>query len=124
MTGSVRLKVVLSIEARRDLRETLEWSELQFGRKAAKRYHAIILQALDDIGMQAFCLGSKNRDDLLPGVRVYHLRSSRNRIQTATGIVKNPRHFLLYRPREGGASTDVLCILYDGRDLKRHISDE
>jgi plasmid stabilization system protein ParE len=38
--------------------------------------------------------------------------------------VRQPRHFILYRPLEDQNVIDVGRILYDGRDLQLHLPDE
>ena len=49
---------------------------------------------------------------------------SRERARTAPGVVQNPRHFVIYRRRDGLNVIDILRILHDGRDLQRHIPEE
>lgn len=115
-------KFVLSPEARRDLQETLRWSKAQFGTDAALRYEDLLMQAFRDIEKDTERPGSQDRCDLLPGVRAYHLRFSRERARTALGVVHNPRHFIIYRRR--GSWIDILRILHDSRDLTRHLPNE
>lgn len=53
------------------------------------------------------------------GVYTYHLRHSRDRARTATGLVQSPRHFLLYR-----FNSDVVGIgrvLHDAMDISLHL---
>jgi toxin ParE1/3/4 len=113
-------KSVLSIQARRDLREILTWSQAKFGREAALGYQDLIIQALRDIAADMEHPGSQDRSDLQEGIRSYHLSLSRERARTAPGIVQHPRHFVIYRRREGQSAIDILRILHDGRDLQRH----
>ena len=117
-------KVVLSLQARRDLREILIWSQARFGRDAALRYEDLIIQALRDIAADMECPGSKDRSDLQAGIRSYHLSFSRERARTSLGIVQNPRHFVIYRPRDSQSAIDILRILHDSRDLQRHLPEE
>jgi toxin ParE1/3/4 len=114
-------KAVLSPEARRDLREILKWSQVKFGRDAALRYEDLIIQALRDIETDLERPGSQERRELQKGVRTYHLSFSRERARTTLGVVQNPRHFLVYRRRDGLNVIDILRILHDGRDLARHL---
>ena len=95
---------------------------MEFGRDAAKRYEGLIIQALRDLEADMERPGSQDRSDLQDGVRSYHLSLSRDRARTALAIVQNPRHFIIYRGREGQG--EVLRILHDGRDLQRHLSGE
>jgi len=119
-----RHKAVLSPEARRDLREILKWSEAKFGRDAALRYEDLIVQALHDIEADLERPGSQERSELQKGVRTYHLSFSKERARSALGVVQNPRHFIIYRRRDGLSVIDILRILHDGRDLQRHIPEE
>ena len=119
-----RHKAVLSPEARRDLREILKWSEAKFGRDAALRYEDLIVQALRDIEADLERPGSQERSELQKGVRTYHLSFSKERARSALGVVQNPRHFIIYRRRDGLSVIDILRILHDGRDLQRHIPEE
>jgi toxin ParE1/3/4 len=63
----------------------------------------------------------QDRIDLQQGIRSYHLSFSRERARTALGIAHNPRHFIIYRIREGKSVIDILRILHDERDLDWHL---
>jgi toxin ParE1/3/4 len=76
---------------------------------------------LPDIEEDVARPGSLERSDLDPGIRSYHLRFSRNRARSSLGLVNNPRHFIIYRPRQ--RLIDILRILHDGRDLQRHLPE-
>jgi toxin ParE1/3/4 len=61
--------------------------------------------------------GSAERPELGDGVRSWHLRGSRN--HTTGGVVRRPRHFLIYR-----VVGDILLIgrvLHHGMELRRHL---
>ena len=117
-------KAVLSVEARRDLREILIWTQAKFGRDATLRYEDLIIQTLRDIVADTERPGSKDRSDLQAGVRSYHLSFSRERARTSLGIVRNPRHFVIYRARDNQSIIDILRILHDGHDVQRHLPKE
>jgi toxin ParE1/3/4 len=113
------LRPRLAPAAGQDLREVLRWSEQNFGESAAKRYRALIKQAMRDIGADPERPGSKERPEIMVrGARTYHLEFSRNRVSGTK--VKEPRHFLLYRRRDD-CVIEVARILHDGRDLQRHL---
>lgn len=118
-----RRQVLLTPAAERDITEALIWSEEKFGTRAALRYGSILKQGLQDIGSDPLRPGSLARPELGLEVRSYHLHFSRNRARIGVGIVRSPRHFVLYRLREPGM-LDVLRILHDARDLERHIPEE
>ena len=115
-----QLRIVLAPAAQQDIRELLNWSEKRFGKRARVRYAALLKQALRDIAADPDRPGSQDRPDLAQGVRVYHLFFSRNRVDSAAGTVKAPRHFLIYRKRDNTA-IDILRVLHDARDLERHL---
>jgi toxin ParE1/3/4 len=106
--------------ARRDLAAISRWSLEHFGEAAALRYGTLIAQALRDLQADPARPGSKERPDIMiPSARTYHLALSRSRV--TGGKVKEPRHFVVYRYREG--VLEVIRILHDSRDLERHLPD-
>lgn len=117
------LRIVLAPAARSDIREALMCSQERFGERAAARYRDLLKQALRDIAADPERPGSKERPDLARGVRTYHLFFSRDRARGDLGVVKKPRHFLVYR-RRGEAVIDVVRVLHDARDLERHLPEE
>ena len=111
----------LAPAALQDVREILKRSEERFGKSAAARYGALIKQALRDIGADPERPGSKERPEILiEGARTYHLSLSRS--HGIGPIVKQSRHFLLYRRR--GEVIEVARILHDACDLDRHLTQD
>jgi toxin ParE1/3/4 len=103
----------------------MKWSLKEFGEAAALRYDALMTQALTDIGDDPERPGVQHRSDLAEGVLVYHLRFSRGRANSALGVVRNPRHFVIYRRRRDQTTViDILRVLHDSRDLARHLPEE
>ena len=101
---------------RRDVQQTVLWSENRFGAAAASRYSLLIQQALNDLLERPTRPGAQARSDLAPHAFVYHLALSRDRV---TGErVKSPRHFILYRYAED--KVEFARLLHDSRDLSRH----
>jgi toxin ParE1/3/4 len=117
------MRVVLSPEARRDVRAALRWSELKFGLDAKLRYESLIGQAIRDLQADPNRPGStERRDAMIDGARTYHIRLSRDRARTALGVVHNPRHFIIYRRRVHDENViEVARILRDDRDLVLHL---
>jgi toxin ParE1/3/4 len=112
----------LSVTAERELGEILAHTELQFGEAARLRYQALIVAALAGIAADPDCRGARLRSEIGNGVRIYHLRHSRERARSKHGIVRSPRHFILYR-----VETDLIVvgrILHDAMDLDQHASAE
>jgi toxin ParE1/3/4 len=102
----------------------MKWSLKEFGEQAALRYDSLMTQALTDIGEDPERPGVQQHSELAEGVLVYHLRFSRGRSRSALGIVRNPRHFVVYRRRDRTNVIDVLRVLHDSRDLARHLPEE
>ena len=115
-----RYEVRVTAAARRDMIAMMDWSLKEFGPDAALRYDALMTQALSDIADDPERPGTQRRPELAQGVRVYHLRFSRDRARSALGVVKHRRHFPVYRRRD--RLIEVLRVLHDARDLQRHVS--
>ena len=111
--------VRLTGTAQRDLSGVMEWTvnalstlaPQEFGERAARRYDALIKQALKDVGSDPERPGSKARPEIMiEGARTYHLEFSRTRASGAR--VNKPRYFLLYRHRDDSA-IDVARIFHE-----------
>ncbi len=113
----------VSPAAEQDIVAILRWTHEHFGQPARLRYEALLLQAIRDIAANPERLGCCARTELAGAARTYHLHFSRNRVAPATGRVKNPRHFLLYRSRDDGA-IELGRVLHDTMDLKRNLPSE
>jgi toxin ParE1/3/4 len=86
---------------------------------ASLRYKALIRQALLDVEADPERPGSLKRTEIMvEGARTYHISLSRTRMSGP--MVKEPRHFLLYRCRQDGV-VEVARLLHDSRDLPRHL---
>jgi len=79
---------------RRQIARILEHSELSFGKEARDRYDILILTGIADIAANPNRVESRARPELGRNTRSWHLRLSRERARTDTGIVKEPRHLL------------------------------
>jgi len=120
--AKAQYEVRITGAARRDILAVMRWSLQEFGEQAARRYDALLAQALADIAADPERPGSQQRPDLTKGVFVYHLRFSRQRARTPLGIVRHPRHFVVYRRRDH--VIEVLRVLHDARDLAQHLPQE
>jgi toxin ParE1/3/4 len=56
-------------------------------------------------------------------MRSYHLRHSRDRARTADGLVRQPRHLLLYRVTRPDL-IGVGRVLHDGMEIERHLPSQ
>ncbi|BCD87053.1 plasmid stabilization protein ParE [Pseudomonas solani] len=112
----------LSKAAQADILDILAWTDEQFGEIARQRYQALIVAGLRDVASAPNQAGSAERPELGDGVRSWHLRLSRERGRTASGIVRNPRHFLIYRQEADRIVIDR--VLHDAMELSRHLPVE
>ncbi len=94
----------------------------QFGHAAALRYETLIDQAIADLADDPARRAAKERPDLLPGVWLYHLASSRAHVPSDQAV-KSPRHFVMFRHLQPGV-IEIIRILHDSRDLARHLPAE
>jgi len=109
----------LSAAAQADIIDILAWTHEHFGQSARKRYQSLLSTALRDIADEPGRPGSIERPELGDGVRSWHLRLSRERAGAQTGIVRRPRHFLIYRIDNDRVV--VSRVLHDAMELERHV---
>jgi toxin ParE1/3/4 len=113
------LRYRLSDSAQADVIGVLAWTHDQFGETARLRYESLIVVALRDVAMQPDRPGSILRPELGAGVRSWHLRLSRDHAAPGTGVVRRPRHFLIYR-----LEPDLLLVgrvLHDAMELAQNL---
>ncbi len=110
----------LSATAREDIVDLLAWTNEHFGEQARLRYERLIVTALRDLAEDPERVGSIDRAELGLHVRSYHLRHSRDRVPGEKGVVRRPRHFLLYRISPAGV-IGVGRVLHDAMELERHL---
>jgi len=110
----------LTPAAEAEIIEALLHSEAEFGRDARDRYEVLIFTAIADLAANPDRPGSRLRPELGRGIRSWHLRLSRERARTDTGIVKEPRHFIFYRLKEGVVV--IVRVLGDRQDAQRHFA--
>lgn len=99
-------------EADQDIAEILLWTQENFSREQADIYAETLALALEDLVNGPDITGAKQRDDILPGIRLLHVARQGRR----------GRHILVFRVLDAGF-IDVLRILHDSMDLARHISN-
>ncbi|MCC5872009.1 MAG: type II toxin-antitoxin system RelE/ParE family toxin [Gammaproteobacteria bacterium] len=112
----------LSAAARGDIVDILARTHERFGDLAAKRYEILIITALRDIAAEPDRPGSRHRPELGQGVRSWHLVLSRDRARRESGMVRRPRHFLIYRVDDD--RVDVGRVLHDAMELADHFEAE
>jgi toxin ParE1/3/4 len=112
----------LSAAAQSDILDILAWLQAQFGEGARRRYEALIVAALRDIATQPERPGSLERPELGTAVRSWHLRLSQEHARTEPGIVRHPRHFLVYRLQSGVIV--IGRVLHEAMELARHLDPQ
>lgn len=112
----------LSEAAQGDVLNILAWTHEQFGAAARLRYESLIVAALRDVASQPDRPGSLARPELGAGVRSWHLRLSRAHMKPGAGVVRRPRHFLVYRFEPG--LVVVGRVLHDAMELARHLDPD
>lgn len=108
-------RLYLAPAARADIIDTLEWSTQSFGVKVREGYEALIVAALELIREDPVVLGSRERDDLVNGLRTLHLRACRNELSPAVKRIGSPRHFVVYRQVD--AVVQVVRLLHESMDV-------
>ena len=93
----------LSALAQADIVNVLAWTAQRFGDQAQARYEQLLANALRDLGAEPLRLGTAARPELGHGVRSYHLRHSRKRLEVA-----RPRHLIVYRIAEARSSRSAV----------------
>lgn len=113
----------LSQAARSDIIDILAWTHATFGGNSRKRYEKLLATALRDIAQNPSRAGTSLRPEIADEVRTYHLRHSRERARSENGLVKNPRHLLLYRVLNDDL-VGVGRVLHDSMEIERHLPDD
>jgi len=116
------LRFRLSQAAQGDVVNILAWTDEQFGEVARMRYESLIVAALRDVATQPDRPGSLARPELGSGVRSWQLRLSRDHIRPGAGVVRRPRHFLVYRFEP--ALIVVGRVLHDAMELAQHMDPD
>lgn len=103
----------LAASADDDFQGILRWTVQQFGKRQAKIYATTLSSALSALREGPRVPGVRIRDEIGTGVCTLHV--ARN---GAKG-----RHFIVFRVAADRPETiDVLRILHDAMDLRRHVA--
>lgn len=112
----------ISTSAQADIVDMLAWTQEKFGELARLRYERLLVTAMRDIAAEPQRIGTIERPELGNNVCSYHLRHSRERAMHESGIVRQPRHLLLFR----FARADLIGIgrvLHDAMEIERHLPE-
>jgi toxin ParE1/3/4 len=116
-------RYTLSPAAERDIASILAWTDEHFGEQARLRYEALLVQAIVDVAEDPQRPGSTSRDEISRAARTYHLWHSRNRVDSALGRVRRPRHLLIYRFTHKD-HLEIGRVVHDSMDLSSHLPPE
>jgi toxin ParE1/3/4 len=115
------MNLIRSATAVEDIESCLLWSVENFGIPAAHRYRVLLEVALLAIMKDPDLHGSKQVEGFDGKVRIYHLRHSRKAASVGGLIVKNPRHFIVYRATEV-REIELLRVLHERMDFDAHMN--
>lgn len=110
----------LSEPAKADIAAILRRSARLHGEEARLRYRACLAAALRRVAADPEGPSSVDRSELVPGVRSFHLRHSRNESREAA--VADPLHALFYRLLQPDL-VEIVRVLHDRMEPKRHIGE-
>lgn len=102
----------LSRPAEAQIDEILNWSQEKFGEIARERYAALLVQAMQDVANNPRQKSVLWKSMPTGEVGVYHIRHSRERVPDPPGIVRDPRHYLIFRIGRGRIS-DILGFIHE-----------
>src|SRR6185503_13125576 len=105
----------ISKPARTDLETILAVSLERWGDDGVARYVTLLDAAFQAIAANPGGPTTRDRNDLLPGIRSFHLRDARHR--GAKG--RDPVHIVFYRTAED-ASVEIVRVLHERMDPTLH----
>jgi toxin ParE1/3/4 len=110
---TLRWKVSLTAEARRDFANILHWTVDHFGKGQARAYGKTLRGTLNDLAQGPELAGYRLREDIGPGIHTLHVARKG----------RKGRHFVMFRVNESASEhvIDVLRLLHDSMDLPRHL---
>jgi toxin ParE1/3/4 len=105
-----RWRVRLGAAAELDFANILKWTTENFGTRQSRVYRNTLVRAIGELADGPDVVGSKVRDEIMPGLRTLHIARHGRR----------GSHFLMYRvaPKR---TIEIVRILHDRMDLQRHI---
>jgi toxin ParE1/3/4 len=112
------LRYRISFPARADLTNILKTSLENWGEDARARYAALLLHAMGQVAAAPQGPLTRDRGELAPRVRSFHLRHARS--GTSQAGVSRPVHVLYYRVRQKDV-VEIVRILHERMEPGRHI---
>jgi toxin ParE1/3/4 len=107
----------LSRFAEADLARILSTSEKRWGLEARRRYSAMLVAAMRNLAADPEGPGTRERSELAPGIRSFHLR--RARVDDPKTKVRRPMHVLYYRALAPNL-IEIVRVLHERMEPSRH----
>jgi len=107
-----RWRVRLGAAAELDFANILKWTTENFGVRQSRVYRNTLVQAIGELADGPDVVGSRTRDEIVPGLRTLHVARHGRR----------GSHFLMYRIAPRG-TIEMVRILHDRMDIQRHIPE-
>jgi toxin ParE1/3/4 len=106
-------RIRLGAAAEVDFANIVTWTAQEFGARQAGLYRETLVNALAELGRGPEVAGSMARDEIASGLRSLHVARRGRR----------GRHFILYRVAPGRL-IEIVRILHDSMDTRRHLPEE
>jgi toxin ParE1/3/4 len=110
----------LSRPAQMDVARIFEQSAELWGAEAERRYAVTLATAMRQVAADPQGRVTRNRDELLPGIRSFHLRHAR--VDDRGSRVKRPVHVLYYRAIEPEL-IEIVRVLHERMEPARQIAE-
>jgi toxin ParE1/3/4 len=107
-----RWRVRLGAAAELDFANILKWTTENFGARQSSVYRNTLVQAIGELAGGPDVVGSRTRDEIVPGLRTWLVARHRRR----------GSHFLMYRIAPRG-TIEIVRVLHDRMDIQRHIAE-
>ena len=111
-------RLIVSPEARRDLRLIRAAGVGMFGRGVADKYDGLLRRAFTDLRLDPRRPAASMIRDTDTGLWSYHIRASRHRAPAGQRIGR-PRHVVIFRFDD--AQIEIVRLLRENMDVLRHL---
>jgi toxin ParE1/3/4 len=108
----------LTRSAAADLAHILSVSAERWGIDARQRYEALLFDAVQQLAAEPDCPLTRDRSDLRPGIRSFHVRHARR--GRPADSVRAPVHIIYYRADRTGV-IEIVRVLHERMQPSRHL---
>ncbi len=103
-------RVLVTDQARLDIREVLAWTGHSWGQTAYLRYETLVEQALIDLGHDPARTGVHAVPEAGQGIFLYRIEYSRKNVSGLMGALKRARHVLIFQVAVDGSVVVIRCM--------------